>query len=123
MLHTVTDHVNIFLTIKIENMEKNIDWQRCLQKLKAYEINSINKMRKEQMTFLKKLEMDVERMLKKQTLPKEWLTITEVMDDFSISRKTFDRLRGRGLEVWQPVPNGKVLVNRNLFINFLKAQK
>lgn len=104
-------------------MESNIDWQKCLQKLKAYEINSINKMRKEQMTFLKKLEMDVERMLKKQTLPKEWLTIAEVMDDFSISRKTFDRMRARGLEVWQPIPNGKVLVNRNLFINFLNAQK
>lgn len=104
-------------------MESMIDWQKCLQKLKAYEINRINKMRREQKTFLKKLEMDVERMLKRQTNPKEWLTIAELIEEFSISRKTFDRMRQRGLEVWQPIPNGKILVNRNQFTNFLNAQK
>lgn len=104
-------------------MESTIYWQKCLQKLKAYEINRINKMRREQKTFLKKLEMDVERMLKRQTNPKEWLTIAELIEEFSISRKTFDRMRQRGLEVWQPIPNGKILVNRNQFTNFLNAQK
>ena len=73
-----------------------------LRKLKVYTINKLKK---------------IERLV--QPKNKEWLTVTEVTEEFSISRKTFDRLREKGLEVSQPKRNGKILVNRNDFTNFL----
>ncbi|MFD2551164.1 hypothetical protein ACFSQP_04985 [Bizionia sediminis] len=50
---------------------------------------------------------------------KDWLTVNEVIEDFNISRKTFDRLREKGLKVSQPKRNGKILVERREIVNFL----
>lgn len=50
---------------------------------------------------------------------KDWLTVNEVIEDFNISRKTFDRLRVKGLKVSQPKRNGKILVERKEIVNFL----
>ena len=60
------------------------------------------------------------KLIKENNNKKDWLTVSEVIDEFSISRKTFDRLREKGLKVYQPVLNGKILISRDEFINFLK---
>ena len=79
-----------------------------LRKTKAYIINRQIKFEKKPL---------------KQIAKKDWLTVKEVSEEFNISRKTFDRLREKGLEVAQPKMNGKILVERRKIINFLKQEK
>ena len=73
------------------------------RKLKAFTINRIKRM---------------EKLIKEQQ-KKDWLTVQELVKEYNISRKTFDRLRVKGLKVSQPKRNGKILVNRNEFEAFL----
>ena len=74
-----------------------------VRKLKAFTINRIKRM---------------EKLIKEQQ-KKDWLTVQELVREYNISRKTFDRLRVKGLKVSQPKRNGKILVNRNEFETFL----
>ncbi len=74
-----------------------------VRKLKAFTINRLKRM---------------EKMIKEQQ-KKDWLTVQELVEEYNISRKTFDRLRVKGLKVSQPKRNGKILVNRNEFETFL----
>ena len=74
-----------------------------VRKLKAFTINRLKRM---------------EKMIKEQQ-KKDWLTVQELVKEYNISRKTFDRLRVKGLKVSQPKRNGKILVNRNEFETFL----
>ena len=74
-----------------------------VRKLKAFTINRIKRMEK----------------LIKEHQKKDWLTVQELVKEYRISRKTFDRLRIEGLKVSQPKRNGKILINRNEFETFL----
>jgi len=74
-----------------------------VRKLKAFTINRLKRM---------------EKMIKEEQ-KKDWLTVQELVKEYNISRKTFDRLRVKGLKVSQPKRNGKILVNRNEFETFL----
>jgi len=74
-----------------------------VRKLKAFTINRIKRMEK----------------LIKEHQKKDWLTVPELVKEYRISRKTFDRLRIKGLKVSQPKRNGKILINRNEFETFL----
>lgn len=77
-----------------------------VRKLKAFTINRIKRM---------------EKLLKEQQ-KKEWLTVQELIKEYGISRKTFDRLRIKGLKVSQPVRNGKILVSRSELETFLNLK-
>ena len=77
-----------------------------VRKLKSFTINRLKRM---------------EKMIKEQQ-KKDWLTVQELVKEYNISRKTFDRLRVKGLKVSQPKRNGKILVNRNEFETFLNQQ-
>lgn len=79
--------------------------------LKRLKIYTIKKLRK------------IVQMVQEQEQRKHWLTIAELTEEYSISRKTFDRMRQKGLEVCQRKANGKILVNRTVFENFLKLRK
>lgn len=79
--------------------------KREIHKLKIY---TINKLRQ------------IEQLAKEKQHPKSWLTVKEIQEQFDISRKTFDRLREKGLKVSQVKRNGKILVERNEIINLLK---
>ncbi len=81
-----------------------------IRKLKVHTINRLNKFSKKQ----KELEL----LLLKQNNKKEFLTVKQLCEEFNISRKTFDRMRDKGLKVLQPKRNGKILVKRDDFINF-----
>ena len=74
-----------------------------VRKLKAFTINRIKRM---------------EKLIKEQQ-KKDWLTVQELVKEYRVSRKTFDRLRIKGLKVSQPKRNGKILINRNEFETFL----
>ncbi len=74
------------------------------KEFKVYVINRMNKLKK---------------LITENNNKKDWLTVTEVIEEFNISRKTFDRLREKGLQVSQPKKNGKILVERRVLIDFL----
>lgn len=74
-----------------------------MYKLKVYTIKKLKALQK----------------LIEENQQKDWLTVNDVIEDFNISRKTFDRLREKGLKVSQPKRNGKILVERNELVNFL----
>ncbi|WP_336129418.1 hypothetical protein [Mesoflavibacter sp. CH_XMU1422-2] len=74
-----------------------------MYKLKVYTIKKLKALQK----------------LIEENKQKDWLTVNEVIEDFNISRKTFDRLREKGLKVSQPKRNGKILVERNELAKFL----
>lgn len=74
-----------------------------MYKLKVYTIKKLKALQK----------------LIEESQQKDWLTVNEVIEDFNISRKTFDRLRVKGLKVSQPKRNGKILVERNELVKFL----
>lgn len=82
--------------------QKRMTTKSEIKKLKIYTIKRLNKM---------------EKLIK--TKKKNWLTVNEIVKEYSISRKTFDRLREKGLNVSQPKRNGKILVNRNELETFL----
>lgn len=84
-----------------------IEFERKMsdKKLRAYTINKLKKMEKKLLEIEKK---------------NEWITVKEIEEEYSISRKTLDRMREKGLKVSQPSRNGKILVNRKeleLFLN------
>lgn len=54
-----------------------------MYKLKVYTIKKLKALQK----------------LIEESQQKDWLTVNEVIEDFNISRKTFDRLRVKGLKV------------------------
>lgn len=74
-----------------------------MYKLKVYTIKKLKTLQK----------------LIEENQQKDWLTVNEVVENFNISRKTFDRLREKGLKVSQPKRNGKILVERKEIVNFL----
>lgn len=74
-----------------------------MYKLKVYTIKKLKALQK----------------LIEESQQKDWLTVNEVIEDFNVSRKTFDRLREKGLKVSQPKRNGKILVERKEIVNFL----
>ncbi|WP_304142722.1 hypothetical protein [Mesoflavibacter zeaxanthinifaciens] len=74
-----------------------------MYKLKVYTIKKLKALQK----------------LIEENQQKDWLTVNEITEDFNISRKTFDRLREKGLKVSQPKRNGKILVERKEIVNFL----
>lgn len=74
-------------------------------------------MHKLKVYTIKKL-MALQKLIE-ESQKKDWLTVNEVIEDFNISRKTFDRLREKGLKVSQPKRNGKILVERKEIVNFL----
>lgn len=80
-------------------MKKDVE----MYKLKVYTIKRLKVLQK----------------LIEENQQKDWLTVNEVIEDFNISRKTFDRLRVKGLKVSQPKRNGKILVERKEIVNFL----
>ena len=67
---------------------------------------------------IKKLK-SLQKLIEESNNKKDWLTVNEVVENFNISRKTFDRLREKGLKVSQPKRNGKILVERKEIVNFL----
>ena len=75
----------------------------------------------EQLRKLKVFTIKKLRKIEQQLHPdkKEWITVKEVVEEFDISRKTFDRMREKGLTVSQPKRNGKILVNREKLTTFL----
>lgn len=75
-----------------------------IYKLKVFTINRLNELKK---------------LIEENNNKKDWLTVSQVIESFNISRKTFDRLREKGLEVSQPKKNGKILVERRILIDFL----
>ncbi|MFV0573635.1 MAG: hypothetical protein ACK5M1_14605 [Xanthomarina gelatinilytica] len=74
-----------------------------MYKLKVYTIKKLKALQK----------------LIEENQQKDWLTVNEITEDFNISRKTFDRLREKGLKVSQPKRNGKILVERKEIVDFL----
>ena len=78
--------------------------EKEIQKLKVYTIKKIR---------------EIKKLVEENSNKKDWLTVNEVEQEFNLSRKTFDRLRVKGLIVSQPKQNGKILVERNVMINFL----
>ena len=81
-------------------MEKSSE----MHKLKVYTIKRLREMKK---------------LIEESNEKKEWLTVNEAVQDFNISRKTLDRLRIKGLNVYQPKRNGKILINRTELVTFL----
>lgn len=77
---------------------------------------SKSEIKKLKIYTIKKLK-EMERLI--ETKKKDWLTVNEIVEEYSISRKTFDRLREKGLKVSQPKQNGKILVNRTELEIFL----
>lgn len=75
-------------------------------------------MHKLKVYTIKKLK-SLQKLIEESNNKKDWLSVNEVIEDFNISRKTFDRLRVKGLKVSQPKRNGKILVERHEIVNFL----
>lgn len=86
--------------------------RKSLQKLKAYEINKIRKMEKEQRAFLKEIREKVEREITEKKSMDDLLTPKQVTDELKISRKTFDRWLEDGLKVLQRTSGTSIRVKR-----------
>lgn len=68
---------------------------------------------------LKKRLSELERIIAEMNNFKENLTVKEICEQYSLSRKTFDRYREAGMKVLQPKMNGKIIVNRKEFEKYL----
>lgn len=101
----------------MENLEKN--FRENLQKLKAYEINKIRKMQREQEAFFE----EVRELLHKEVINKkskdDLLSPSQITSELGISRKTFDRWIEDGLEILQRTPGSSIRVKRKNVENFL----
>ncbi|WP_281778019.1 helix-turn-helix domain-containing protein [Croceibacter atlanticus] len=84
------------------------------QKLKAYVINQMVKMRKNQQAFF-------EEMKKEKSLD-DILKVSEVCNYYKVSRKTFDRWVDRGLKIIQEKPNATIFVKRANVEQFLNRK-
>ncbi len=87
--------------------------KKSLQKLKAFEIKRIREMEKRQKVFFNEI-------LKKSGPKRDFLTIKQLCEKYSLSRKTFDRLREKGLPVIQSIRNGKYWLIIMCLRNFSK---
>ena len=83
-------------------------------------MNQQEKLRKLKIFTNKKLRK-IEQELHSEK--KDWITVKEVIEEFKISRKSFDRMREKGLKVSQPKRNGKILINRNELETFLNLKQ
>lgn len=82
------------------------------QKLKAYVINKLRKLEMEQKSFFASIS--------KERKLDDFLTVNEVMKEYSTSRKTIYRWREKGLKVYQKTPSANLRIKRVDLINFLK---
>lgn len=82
-----------------------------LKLLKAFVIKRMVKLKKDQLEFFRKIE--------KEKSLEQWLSVQEVLTEFGISRKTFDRWRINGLRVSQNKPNTMIRVKRNDIVKYL----
>lgn len=73
---------------------------------------------KNTMKLLMRVEK-LEKIISEMDSIKTFLTVNEVCREYSISRRTFDRYKNNGLKVYQPKRNGKIIVNREEFEEYL----
>lgn len=83
-----------------------------IKKMKVYLINKLVKLQREQSEVLEMLNREINK--------GELLTVKQVLNDFNISRSTFDRWRGKGLKVYQDMPKSAIRVKREDVLKFIK---
>lgn len=86
-----------------------------MQKLKAYQINFLNKLKR---NVMEKLEV-----LEQKMRDDDLLTINQAAEQYSVSAKTIYRWRDSGLECLQNGTGGKILIKRLDLENFIKRKK
>lgn len=50
---------------------------------------------------------------------KDWLSISDIVTEFGLSRKIIDGYRKKGLKSTQKTPNGKILIRRSDLVKFI----
>ena len=88
------------------------DLRKSIQAFKVYNLNKLIQLKKQQQEFFEEI--------RKQKSVNNWLTVKDVMEEFKISRKTFDRWRIDGLKVYQKTPKATIRIKRKDLINYLK---
>lgn len=101
--------------------------QKSLQKLKVFEINRLQRLKKEQEKFIKHQEMAINDLrnlvlsdLKSKKEKDDLLSPKQVINELGISRKTFDRWVIDGLAILQRNPGASIRVKREELEGYLK---
>ena len=87
------------------------DKSKEIQKIKIYVVNKLRKLEKEQKSFL-------ESVAEEKKLD-DFLTVNQIMQEYSASRKTIYRWRNKGLKVYQKKPSSNLRVKRADLVKFL----
>jgi hypothetical protein len=94
----------------MKKLEDNL--RKSIHEFKVFNLNQLLKLRNQQKEFF--MTVSKERSLE------DWLTVKDVMNEFGVSRKTFDRWRIDGLKVSQKKPKAIIIVQRKDVVNYLK---
>nr|WP_321222043.1 hypothetical protein [uncultured Psychroserpens sp.] len=94
----------------MKNLEDNL--RRSIQEFKVYNLNKLIQLRRQQKEYFELISI--------QKSMDDWLTVNDLIKEFGISRKTFDRWRIDGLKVYQKKPKAVIIVQRKDIINYLK---
>lgn len=93
------------------NLEMLNDKGKEVQKIKIYVVNKLRKLEQEQKSFF-------ESITEEKKLD-DFLTVNQIMREYSTSRKTIYRWRDNGLKVYQKKPSSNLRVKRADLVKFL----
>jgi len=85
------------------------------RQLKAFVINRLRRMERQQKDFFQRLE-------NKNDLD-DYLTVEEIQKEFGISRSTFNRYKLKGLKILQNGYKNKITIKKGDYIEFIKNEK
>jgi len=109
----------------MKNLDENIS--KSLQKFKAYEINKLRKiekeqkiMKEEQQEFLRQMIENLNNEIEIKKSQDDFLSPKQIIVELNISRKTFDRWVIDGLKILQRNPGASIRVKRRDLENYLK---
>ena len=93
-----------------------------LQKLKAYEVNKLRKMEKEQKAFFLEIRELFDQSITNEKSKDDLLSTRQVTVEFGISRKTFDRWVESGLNILQRSSGSSIRVKRKDLETYLSEK-
>lgn len=97
-------------------------FRKSIQRLKAYEINKLRKLEKEQKAFFQEIREKVEKEITEKKSMDDLLSPKQVTDELKISRKTFDRWVKNGLNILQKTSGTSVRVKRKDMETYLSEK-
>jgi len=93
----------------MKNLEEN--FRKRFQEFKVFNLKKLNQLRIEQIEFFEEI--------RKERGLDDLLTVIEALNEYQISRSTFDRWRMNGLKVYQKSPSSAIRVKRKDLVNYL----